>query len=154
MSMAPRPGARAGRRSWPAAVGSARRHPTRTRSAPNGGGERARADEPLVRPDEMHTTFNFDYLKAGWNAPRLREVIDNTLQALAPVGAPATWVLSSHDETRHVTRFGRADTGAAVMGFDSLGADDRGTDLALGTRRARGRAAHPGASGRCLHLPR
>src|SRR5664280_1346340 len=22
-----------------------------------------------VRPDEMHTTFNFDYLKAGWNAP-------------------------------------------------------------------------------------
>jgi len=107
-----------------------------------------------VRPDEMHTTFNFDYLKAGWNAPRLREVIDNTLQALAPVGAPATWVLSSHDETRHVTRFGRADTGAAVMGFDSLGADDRGTDLALGTRRARGRAAHPGASGRCLHLPR
>lgn len=107
-----------------------------------------------VRPDEMHTTFNFDYLTAGWNARRLREVIDNTLQALAPIRAPATWVLSSHDETRHVTRFGRADTAAAVMGFDSLSAHDRGTDLALGTRRARGRPAHPGASRRCLHLPR
>ena len=93
-----------------------------------------------VRPDEMHTTFNFDYLKAGWNARRLREVIDNTLQALAPIRAPATWVLSSHDETRHVTRFGRADTTAAVMGFDSLSANDRGTDLALGTRRARAAA--------------
>ena len=49
-------------------------------------------------------------------------------------------MLSSHDETRHVTRFGRADTAAAVMGFDSLSANDRGTDLALGTRRARAAA--------------
>jgi alpha-glucosidase len=92
-----------------------------------------------VRPDEMHTTFNFDYLKAGWKAPRLRAVIDNTLQALAPVGAPATWVLSSHDETRHVTRFGRPDTGAAVMGFDKIGTHSTGrsADISLGTRRAR-----------------
>jgi alpha-glucosidase len=90
-----------------------------------------------VRPDEMHTTFNFDYLKAGWSALRIREVIDNTLAALAPVGAPATWVLSSHDETRHVTRYGRSDTGAAVMGFDSLSG---AADLALGTRRARAAA--------------
>ncbi|MET0967501.1 MAG: glycoside hydrolase family 13 protein [Nakamurella sp.] len=90
-----------------------------------------------VRPDEMHTTFNFDYLKAGWSAPRIRQVIDGTLQALAPVGAPATWVLSSHDETRHLTRFGRTSTGTAVMGFDnSAGA----ADLELGTRRARAAA--------------
>ena len=90
-----------------------------------------------VRPDEMHTTFNFDYLKAGWSAARIRQVIDGTMQALAPVGAPATWVLSSHDETRHLTRFGRTATGAAVMGFDnSAGA----TDLAVGTRRARAAA--------------
>jgi len=90
-----------------------------------------------VRPDEMHTTFNFDYLKAGWRAPRLREVIDDTLRALAPVGAPATWVLSSHDETRHVTRFGRSFTGAATMGFDGIG---ESTDVRLGTRRARAAA--------------
>ena len=90
-----------------------------------------------VRPDEMHTTFNFDYLKAGWSAPRIRQVIDGTMQALAPVGAPATWVLSSHDETRHLTRFGRAATGAAVMGFDSSA---NACDLEVGTRRARAAA--------------
>ncbi|WP_245817697.1 glycoside hydrolase family 13 protein [Geodermatophilus saharensis] len=89
-----------------------------------------------VRPDELHTTFNFDYLKAPWDARALRAVVEGTLAALAPVGAPATWVLSSHDETRHVTRFGRADSGAAVMGFDAAAP----ADLALGLRRARAAA--------------
>ncbi|SNS92156.1 alpha-glucosidase [Geodermatophilus pulveris] len=89
-----------------------------------------------VRPDELHTTFNFDYLRAPWDAGSLRAAIDGTLGALAPVGAPATWVLSSHDETRHVTRFGRAASGAATMGFDrSVPADP-----VLGLRRARAAA--------------
>jgi len=90
-----------------------------------------------VRPDEMHTSFNFDYLTAPWEADRLREVIDESLAALAPVGAPATWVLSSHDETRHVTRFGRAWTGA---GFGGAAVPGGPTDLALGLRRARAAA--------------
>jgi alpha-glucosidase len=89
-----------------------------------------------VRPDELHTTFNFDYLKAPWDAGRIRAVVDGTLAALAPVGAPATWVLSSHDETRHVTRFGRARSGAATMGFDATAP----ADLRLGLRRARAAA--------------
>ena len=86
-----------------------------------------------LRPDEMHTAFNFDFLKSPWNARSLRRVVDSTLEALAPVGAPATWVLSSHDETRHRTRFGRADSGAVTMGFDTAGV----TDLAVGLARAR-----------------
>jgi alpha-glucosidase len=90
-----------------------------------------------VRPDEMHTTFNFDYLHAPWDAATLRQVIGGTLAALATVGAPATWVLSSHDETRHVTRYGRAGSGAATMGFDAPGAP---ADLAQGLRRARAAA--------------
>ncbi|PRY48783.1 alpha-glucosidase [Geodermatophilus tzadiensis] len=90
-----------------------------------------------VRPDELHTTFNFDYLRAPWDARALRAAVDGTLAALAPVGAPATWVLSSHDETRHLTRFGRASSAAATMGFDVLGAP---VDLALGRRRARAAA--------------
>ncbi|SDC81841.1 alpha-glucosidase [Geodermatophilus telluris] len=90
-----------------------------------------------VRPDELHTTFNFDYLRAPWDARALHAAVDGTLAALAPVGAPATWVLSSHDETRHLTRFGRASSGAATMGFDALGAP---VDLALGRRRARAAA--------------
>ncbi len=60
-----------------------------------------------LRPDGMHTAFNFQFLKAAWD-PGLREVIDGTLAALADVGAPATWVLSSHDETRLVTRYAAA----------------------------------------------
>ncbi|HSK27863.1 MAG TPA: glycoside hydrolase family 13 protein [Jiangellales bacterium] len=90
-----------------------------------------------VRPDELHTSFNFDYLKAPWDPAALRRVIDDTLSALAPEGAPATWVLSSHDETRHLTRYGRRRTSAATMAHDELGA---ASDLALGTRRARAAA--------------
>ncbi|MGY1847206.1 MULTISPECIES: glycoside hydrolase family 13 protein [unclassified Blastococcus] len=90
-----------------------------------------------VRPDEMHTSFNFDYLACPWDARRLRAVIDASLAALEPVGAPATWVLSSHDETRHVTRFGRARSAAATMGFDT-GAP--AADLDVGLRRARAAA--------------
>ena len=91
-----------------------------------------------VRPDEMHTSFNFDYLTCPWDAGRLRAVIDASLAALEPVGAPATWVLSSHDETRHATRFGRADTSAAT-GAGAV-ADVGPADLALGLRRARAAA--------------
>jgi alpha-glucosidase len=86
-----------------------------------------------VRPDELHTAFNADFLAAPWEAAALRQVVERTLAALEPVGAPATWVLSSHDETRHVTRFGRVDSSAATMGFDAR-AD---ADPDLGLRRAR-----------------
>jgi alpha-glucosidase len=86
-----------------------------------------------LRPDEMHTAFNFDYLNCRWDAPALRAVIDATLAAHAPVHAPATWVLSNHDVTRHVTRYGRADTSYGM----ATRQHDVPTDLALGTRRAR-----------------
>lgn len=57
-----------------------------------------------VRPDEMHQTFNFEYLMATWDAAELRDIIDRSLQAFGGVGAPATWVLSNHDVVRHATR--------------------------------------------------
>jgi alpha-glucosidase len=53
------------------------------------------------------------------------------MNALRVVGAPATWVLSNHDETRHVTRYGR--TGATQRQDSSNGT----VNLALGTQRAR-----------------
>ncbi|MBM9504240.1 glycoside hydrolase family 13 protein [Actinacidiphila acididurans] len=86
-----------------------------------------------LRPDEMHSAFNFDYLNCPWDAAALRRVIDATLAAHASVGAPATWVLSNHDVTRHVTRYGRADTSFGL----SLRQHKAPTDLELGTRRAR-----------------
>ncbi|BCY08433.1 glycoside hydrolase family 13 protein [Actinoplanes sp. L3-i22] len=86
-----------------------------------------------LRPDEMHTAFNFDYLNCAWEPKALRHVIDATLAAHAPVGAPATWVLSNHDVTRHVTRYGRVNTSFSHAGRQH-GAS---VDLALGARRAR-----------------
>ncbi|MEY2244608.1 glycoside hydrolase family 13 protein [Streptomyces sp. BF23-18] len=89
-----------------------------------------------LRPDELHTAFNFSFLSCPWDAGRLRTSIDETLAEHAPVGAPATWVLCNHDVTRTVTRYGRTETGfdftAKTFGTP--------TDLALGTRRARAAA--------------
>jgi alpha-glucosidase len=89
-----------------------------------------------LRPDELHTVFNFPYLCCPWDAAQLRAVIDSTLEFHAAAGAPATWVLSNHDVDRHVSRYGRADT--------SFGLDRRDhsqpVDLDLGTRRARAAA--------------
>lgn len=99
-----------------------------------------------LRPDELHTAFNFNFLACPWDAGRLRSAIDDTLAEHAAVGAPATWVLCNHDVTRTVTRYGREDTG-----FD-FAAKTFGTptDLVLGTRRARAAAllslALPGAA--------
>jgi alpha-glucosidase len=64
-----------------------------------------------VRPDELHTAFNFNFLLAPWDARALRAAIDRSLEALAAVGAPATWVLSNHDVVRHVTRYGDGSVG-------------------------------------------
>jgi alpha-glucosidase len=86
-----------------------------------------------MRPDELHTAFNFAFLGCAWDAAALREIIDGTLDVHAPVGAPATWVLSNHDVPRHVTRYGRADT-SFTLEYRQLGAP---TDRALGLRRAR-----------------
>lgn len=89
-----------------------------------------------LRPDELHTAFNFDFLSCPWDASALRTVIDATLATHLPIGAPPTWVLSNHDVTRPVTRYGRADT--------SFTHDDRKhgmpSDRALGVRRARAAA--------------
>jgi alpha-glucosidase len=66
----------------------------------------------------------------------LRRVIDDTRTSHEPYGAPATWVLSNHDVTRPVTRYGRPDT--------SFAHDDRKhgmpSDRALGDKRARAAA--------------
>ncbi|WP_128381662.1 glycoside hydrolase family 13 protein [Streptomyces cavernae] len=82
-----------------------------------------------VRPDELHQAFNFEYLTTHWHAAELRAVVDRTLEAMRPVGAPATWVLSNHDVTRHTTRFGNP----AGLGTQIRLAGDR----ELGLRRAR-----------------
>ncbi|RRD46394.1 glycoside hydrolase family 13 protein [Tessaracoccus sp. OH4464_COT-324] len=88
-----------------------------------------------LRPDEMHTAFNFDFLTSSWSASEYRKRIAASLAADGAVGAPTTWVLSNHDTVRHVSRLGRAENpGAHVEG---IGPDDPQPDYELGLRRAR-----------------
>ncbi len=63
------------------------------------------AQAAYTRPDELHTTFNFHFLRAYWDARVIRDVIGTSLLTSAAVGAPPTWVLSNHDVWRPVTRF-------------------------------------------------
>ena len=63
------------------------------------------AQAAYTRSDELHTTFNFHFLRAFWDAEVIRDVIGTSLLTSAAVGAPATWVLSNHDVWRPVTRF-------------------------------------------------
>jgi alpha-glucosidase len=93
---------------------------------------------PYVRPDEMHQTFNFEYLQAAWNAWAQRNVISRSLAATAAVGAPSTWVLSNHDVVRHTSRLGLGVVLTLEKGVDKgIGAGDPQPDQALGLRRAR-----------------
>jgi alpha-glucosidase len=89
-----------------------------------------------LRPDELHSAFNFEFLCCAWEAEAMRSVINDTLATHRTVGAPPTWVLSNHDTIRHVTRYGRDDT-SFDMGDKRHGAP---TDLDLGVRRARAAA--------------
>jgi alpha-glucosidase len=66
-----------------------------------------------VRGDELHLTFNFRLVEAPWSTESFQTAIDNSLTAMAEVGAPCTWVLSNHDVIRHTTRYGGGPVGHA-----------------------------------------
>ncbi len=101
-----------------------------------------------LRPDEMHTAFNFDFMSRPWDATELRASIDATLGAHREVGAPATWVLSNHDVTRPVTRYGRQETSFAFAA-KRFGTP---TDLRLGRERARAACLLTAALPGCLYI--
>ncbi|MFC3273804.1 glycoside hydrolase family 13 protein [Agromyces mediolanus] len=101
-----------------------------------------------LRPDEMHTAFNFDFMTRPWDAAELRASIELMLRVHAPVGAPSTWVLSNHDVTRPVTRYGREDSGFAFR-KKRFGTP---SDRELGTRRARAAALLTAALPGSLYL--
>jgi alpha-glucosidase len=91
-----------------------------------------------IRPDELHTAFNFDFLRTEWAADALRRSIDASLATVAEVGAPTTWVLSNHDVVRHVSRLGRpiAPGSYSLAELPPVSTLDR----ELGRRRARAAA--------------
>ncbi|GAA0544164.1 glycoside hydrolase family 13 protein [Paractinoplanes ferrugineus] len=84
-----------------------------------------------VRPDELHQAFNFSYLGTAWDAAAQRSMIDDSLAAMAAVGAPTTWTLSNHDVVRHTNRLMRQHDGE-VAGKKPVEVDQE-----AGLRRAR-----------------
>ncbi|PVG81223.1 alpha-amylase [Nocardioides gansuensis] len=67
----------------------------------------------FVRPDELDQAFNFAWLLTDWSADDFAAVVTRTLDAVRPVGASPTWVLSNHDVVRHPTRYGGGERGLA-----------------------------------------
>ncbi|MCK8671362.1 glycoside hydrolase family 13 protein [Rhodococcus sp. HM1] len=66
-----------------------------------------------LRPDELHLGFDFHLALTGWDATAIREAIEGSLAAVAPVQGTPTWTLSNHDVSREVTRFGGGPAGIA-----------------------------------------
>ena len=60
-----------------------------------------------VGDDRLQQAFNFSIFRVPWDATKLREAVVAALDAFET----PTWVLSNHDLTRHVTRYGGGDLG-------------------------------------------
>ena len=90
-----------------------------------------------LRHDELANSFNFDFLSSPWTPTDLTKMINRSMEALAEVGAPSSWVFNNHDVVRSVDRFdlgllaGNANTTLERHG------DATKFDLARGTARAR-----------------
>ena len=80
------------------------------------------------RPDELHQSFFFEFLRASWDVEELRGVIDRGRTTVAASGSPVAWVLNNHDMPRVVTRYAGGAPGGLVG------------DVALGLSRARAAA--------------
>jgi alpha-glucosidase len=91
-----------------------------------------------VRPDELHTAFNFDFLLAAWEADPIRRSIDAILKTHTAVGAAPTWVLSNHDVVREVSRYARPQGVRRLLKLDDVLALP--SDRAAGLQRARSAA--------------
>jgi alpha-glucosidase len=87
-----------------------------------------------LRPDELHTAFDFDFVRASWDAAQLRATAASSIAVHDAVGAPVMWVLSNHDITRHVTRLGRVRQAGGDAGLHGTHGP---VDVEMGRRRAR-----------------
>ena len=59
-----------------------------------------------ARPTGLGQAFNFDLLKADYDARSFHDVITFCLNEAEKTGSSSTWVLSNHDVVRHATRYG------------------------------------------------
>lgn len=91
-----------------------------------------------LRADELHTAFQFDFLRASFHTDVMRRVVDDAIQTAHEVNAASTWVLSNHDVVRHVTRYARTQPpGLAESEWVRQQWKVEPADLEVGRRRAR-----------------
>ena len=65
------------------------------------------------RPDELGSAFTIELLKTQWGAQEYAHAITGPLDEFRAVGAKPAWVLSNHDKSRMVSRFGDGHWGQA-----------------------------------------
>jgi alpha-glucosidase len=70
------------------------------------------------RPDELHQSFFFEFLRAPWDAAAITQVIDRGLETVAAFGSPVAWVLNNHDMPRAVTRYAGGAPGISPGDID------------------------------------
>lgn len=59
-----------------------------------------------TRPDELHQTFAFAFVKLGWDADAWAGVGRHLEQVRTETGSTPSWALENHDIVRTATRFG------------------------------------------------
>jgi alpha-glucosidase len=89
-----------------------------------------------AKPDELGQAFEFDLVKADWDAAQFREVIVDSLDRARAAGASSTWTLSNHDVPRHASRFG-LPSGTDMNAWLLANGSEPEEDVELGARRAR-----------------
>ncbi len=89
-----------------------------------------------AKPDELGQAFEFDLVKADWDAAQFREVIVDSLERATAAGASSTWTFSNHDVVRHASRFG-LPAGTDLNAWLLSDGTEPVEDVALGARRAR-----------------
>ncbi|MFB6876218.1 glycoside hydrolase family 13 protein [Streptomyces sp. NPDC056323] len=80
------------------------------------------------RPDELHQSFFFEFLRTDWDAMAFHDVIRRGMAAITASGSAVSWVLNNHDMPRVVTRYAGGEPGGSPG------------DVAMGERRARAAA--------------
>ncbi|TWD84732.1 alpha-glucosidase [Kribbella amoyensis] len=70
------------------------------------------------RPDELHQTFYFEFLRADWDDRILADVVDRGLGTIAGSGSSVAWVLNNHDMPRSITRYGGGAAGSSAGDID------------------------------------
>ncbi|WP_130177908.1 alpha-amylase family glycosyl hydrolase [Cryobacterium sp. SO1] len=87
-------------------------------------------------PEGLGQAFNFDLLKAEWNAAEFRSIIEDNLREAEQSGASSTWVFSNHDVVRHASRYA-LPAGTAQQDWLFTGGTSPAPDTEQGLRRAR-----------------